>query len=418
MNQLRFACKSLALMLGWLLAGQVTWSQTIRLPLEQAVQQGITNNKTVQAAQYDVNAKQSLRKTSSDIGRFSAMGMVGQYNSYEKGDNNITITQSIPFPTVFAARASLNAAYAKSSELALAVTQNELAFRVKSTWYQLAYLHELNKWYTRTDSLWKAFSQASDLRQRTGETNLLEKVTSESRYLQAQTALRQNQADIEIYTMRLQTLLNSTERVDTDNTTLQPRPRVMSDTVVEMNNPQLNLVRQQVDVASKERALEKNTLAPELTVGYFNQTLMGTQRAAGTTELATKSDRFQGFQVGVSFPLWFKPQIARIRAAEYNRLSAQSRYEQETRNYSGELSALNQEVDKLYTSLTYYQNSALPRAELILKQSNLALRSGEISFLELIQSLNTAAELQVGYLETLNNYNQAVVNLEFLLGQR
>ncbi len=122
--------------------------------------------------------------------------------------------------------------------------------------------------------------------------------------------------------------------------------------------------------------------------------------------------------VGLSFPLWFKPHIARIRAAEYSRLSAQSRYEQEARNYTGELAALNQEVDKHYTSLAYYQSSALPRAELILKQSNLALRSGEVGYIELIQAFNTAAELQVGYLETLNNYNQAMINLEFLLGQR
>jgi len=413
-----FQYKRVLIAVGCLFAWQLAWPQATRLSLEQAVQQGLANNKTVQAAQYDVSAKQSLRKTSGDIGRFSATAMMGQYNSYEKRDNNITLTQSIPFPTVFAARASLNAAYAKSSELALAVTQNEMAFRIRSTWYYLAYLHELNRWYTRTDSLWKAFSQAADLRQRTGESNLLEKVTAESRYLQAQTALRQNQADIGIYKQRLRTLLNSTEELDVDNAKLAPRPRMASDTAVTMTTPQLSLYRQHIEVASKERSLEKNMLAPELTIGYFNQTLIGTPRADGTTELATKSDRYQGFMVGLSFPLWFKPHMARIRAAEYNRLSAQSRYEQETANFRGELAALNQEVDKLYTSLTYYQSSALPRAELILKQSNLALRSGEVGYIELIQAFNTAAELQIGYLETLNNYNQAVINLEFLLGQR
>ncbi len=275
----RFQYKMVLLAVVCLFAWQQAWPQATRLSLEQAVQQGLANNKTVQSAQYNVSAKQSLRKTSGDIGRFSATAMIGQYNSYEKRDNNITLTQSIPFPTVFAARASLNAAYAKSSELALAVTQNEMAFRVRSTWYHLAYLHELNTWYTRTDSLWKAFSQAADLRQRAGETNLLEKVTAESRYLQAQTALRQNQADIEIYKKRLQTLLNSTEELDIDNAKLAPRPRVVTDTAMVMANPQLSLYRQHIEVASKERSLEKNMLAPELTFGYFNQTLIGTPRA-------------------------------------------------------------------------------------------------------------------------------------------
>jgi heavy metal efflux system protein len=401
-----------------LLVNPLAWSQITRLSLEQAVQQGLANNRTVQSAQYDVEAKQSLRKTSGDIGRFSAVGMFGQYNSYEKADNNITLNQTIPFPTVFAARAALGDAHIKSSELTLAATQNEIAFQVKSTWYHLAYLHELNKWYIRTDSLWKAFSKAADLRQRTGETNLLEKVTAESRYLQAQTTLRQNQGDIEIYKKRLQTVLHSAAVVDVESINLTARSRPAADTVAVVENPRIGWYQQQVTVAAKERAVEKSGLAPELIVGYFNQTLIGTPRAEGTTALASKSDRYQGFEVGVSFPLWFKPQVARIRAAEYNRLTAQTRYEQEMYNYSGELSAFNQEVDKLYTSLTYYENSALPRAELILKQANLALRGGEIGYLELIQALNTAAELQVGYLETLNNYNQAVINLELLLGQR
>jgi heavy metal efflux system protein len=60
----------------------------------------------------------------------------------------------------------------------------------------------------------------------------------------------------------------------------------------------------------------------------------------------------------------------------------------------------------------------VPRAELILKQANLGLRGGEIGYVEFIQALNTAAELQVGYLEAINNYNQAVINLEYLIGQR
>ncbi|MBT1684966.1 TolC family protein [Dawidia soli] len=394
------------------------WSQTTTLTLEQAVQQGLASNKTVQSAQYDVEAKQSLRKTAGDIGRFTAVGMIGQYNSYEKADNNITVSQTIPFPTVFAARAALGDANIKSSELTLAATQNEIAYQVKSTWYHLAYLHALNTWYTRTDSLWKAFAQAAALRQRTGETNLLEKVTAESRYLQAQTQLHQNQRDIDIYKQRLQTVLHSAAGVDVESIKLTARPRPAADTAAGPENPRIGWYRQQVAVASKERAVEKSGLAPELILGYFNQTLIGTPRAEGTTALATKSDRYQGFEVGVSFPLWFKPQVARVRAAEYTRLTAQTRYEQELRNYSGEVSVLNQEVDKLYTSLTYYESSALPRAELILKQANLALRGGEIGYLELIQAVSTAAELQVGYLETLNNYNQAVVRLELLLGQR
>ncbi len=403
---------------GLILSWNIHYAQSVKVPLDQAVEQSLQNNRSVQSARYDVQSQQSLRRTASDIGKLNVNGIFGQYNSYSKSDNNITLSQSIPFPTVFGARSALGNANVKSSELMLAATENELAFQVKSTWYQLAYLHELNKWYTRQDSLFGKFAEAAAIRQRTGETNLLEKVTAESRYLQSQTLLRQNEADIVIYRKRLQTLLHSATEVDAGLTELVPRSLPIPDTVAVLNNPQLEWYRQQITVAEKTKSVEKNLLAPDLTIGYFNQTLIGTPTAENSASLATKSDRFQGFQAGISIPLWFRPQTSRIKAAEYSRLSSQSRYQQEQRNYKGELTALSEEVKKLGNSLTYYTSSALPQAELILKQSNLAFRGGEIGYVEYIQALNTAADLRVGHIETLNNYNQAVINLEYLLGQR
>ena len=401
-----------------LLIPTYTIAQTQPVTLEQAVQQSLQNNKSIHSSRYDVEAQKSLKRTSGTIDKLSVTGMFGQYNSYVKSDNNITIAQSIPFPTVFGARAALGNANIKSSEYALAANENELAFQVKATWYQLAYLHEYNKWYERQDSLFGEFVRAADVRQRTGETSLLEKVTAESRYQQVKTQLRQNEADIAIYAKKLKRLMNAASEVDVEITLLDPRPLPVPDSSSVLINPQLEWYRQQISIAEREKSVEKNLMAPDLTLGYFNQTLIGTPTGENSAEVATKSDRFQGFQVGISVPLWFKPQSAKVRAAEYNRLSSQARYDQERRNYMGELSVLSQEVEKLSTSLRYYTENALPQAELILKQAHLAFRGGEIGYVEFIQALNTAGDLRAGYLETLNNYNQAVINLEYLLGQR
>lgn len=390
-------------------------AQTTTITLEQAVQQSLQQNQYVQAARYDVEARQTLKRTASDIGKLSLTGMVGQYNSYVRSDNNITVSQSIPFPTVFGARASLGQAHVKGSELKLAATEDELVFQVKSTWYHLAYLHALHTWYIRQDSLYKKLADASNVRQRTGEANLLEKATAESRYGQSQSALRQNDADLAVYRERLQMLLNSSALVDVPLAALAPRPTPLADTATVRNNPQLQWYRQQVAIAERERVVERNQLAPDLLVGYFNQTLIGTPAGENTMALTTKSDRFQGFMVGISVPLWYRPQAARAKAAEYTRLAAESRYTQEQRNYTGELTALSQEVTKLRDALDYYISGALPHAELILKQANLAFRSGDIGYVELVQSLQTAADVQHGYLGTLNQYNQAVVKLEYLL---
>src|SRR5690242_9192847 len=74
---------------------------------EQAVAFALKNSAVVHAAQYEVEAARQLRKTSVDLPKTEVAAMFGQYNSYSKDDNNITISQTIPF-TAFGSQASLN----------------------------------------------------------------------------------------------------------------------------------------------------------------------------------------------------------------------------------------------------------------------------------------------------------------------
>src|SRR5687768_4058770 len=76
---------------------------TVAVTVEEAIAIGLRDNQSVQAARYTVDASRSMKRTSSDIGKLSVQGLFGQYNSYAKEDNNFTVTQTIPFPTLLAA---------------------------------------------------------------------------------------------------------------------------------------------------------------------------------------------------------------------------------------------------------------------------------------------------------------------------
>ncbi|MBL0745080.1 CusA/CzcA family heavy metal efflux RND transporter [Chryseolinea lacunae] len=408
---------TIMLLLALVLPGVATAQNTSALPVEQAVAMALQNNLSVKAATYDVEASKSLKRTAGDVSKTVVLGTFGQYNSIAKEDNNITVSQSIPFPTVFGARGALGKAHVERSELVLASTENELAYQVKSTWYHLAYLKQLNRWLTQQDSTFSAFATAAAARQRVGETNLLEKTTAEARAQQFHTTLRQNEADIRIYRTRLQTLLYTDQPVDVLSGELTPRSLATADSLSVAGNVALKLYRQDLVVAQKETSLEKNHLLPDITFGYFNQTLIGTPLNTANNELATRSNRFQGFQLGLSIPLWFHPQASKIKAAAFKEQSAQNHYEQARRNTESEYATLVAEWKKHQESLAYYQQSALPQADLILNQSARAYRSGDIGYVEYLQGLNTATALRMGYLETLNLYNQAVLRIEFIQGQ-
>lgn len=396
------------------------WAQQSlqQLQLSEALSIALRNNSSIKASEFDIETNRSLKRTASDIGKTSFSGTFGQYNSYVKSDNNITISQSIPFPTIFNANAKLGAARVRSSELMLGATQNELAFQVKSSFYQLAYLQTLDKWLLHLDSIYVAFQRAATLRYQYEETNLIEKTTAETQAMQIRTQLRQNDADIRIFQTRLQTLLNADEQLDIAFDSLTAREISLPDTSALASNPLLNWFRQQILVAERQKTVEKNRLLPDLSASFFSQTLIDTQLEANSPQLATASNRFQGFGIGIAIPLWIKPQAARVKAAQSELAATESMYAFQEKNFQGRLNELIQDYLKYSESLRYYLEASLPNAELLLNQSQRAYEGGEIGYVEYLQSLRTATEVRTGYLATLNNYNQAVISIEYIIGQQ
>ena len=82
--------------------------------------------------------------------------------------------------------------------------------------------------------------------------------------------------------------------------------------------------------------------------------------------------------------------------------------------YSRKLQLLN-EVSKYEEALQYYEMEGKSLSEEILKTANISFKNGEIDFFQYIQSLENAYEIELQYLENLNNYNQAVIALNYLI---
>lgn len=384
------------------------------LSVEEAVTQALVQNKSIHAANLEVDYYKQSRRTSSDIGKTTAMLMKGQYNAYAT-DNNITITQSIPFPTVFTSQRSLGNALIEGGQLRKAVSENELAYQVKQVYYHLMFLKEREKLLVSQDSIYETLVHATDLRYKTGESRLLEKTTAETQRNEARNALAVTKADIRIYEKLLGTLTASEQTVTISNSTIPKRQLNISfDTTSLSGNPQLKYLQQQVEIAENERKVNGAKVLPDITVGYFNQTLIGTVNNAG--ERATLSNRFDGFMIGLSIPLWIGPHVARVKAARINEEKSQKIFEYNQSLVEGQWERAVQEYIKNRGSLDYYETSALANSNLLLRQSDAAFKGGEIDYTEYWLSVRNAIQIKDNYLSNLNNFNQSVINLEFLAG--
>lgn len=393
-------------------------AQTQNLTLEQTIRKALDNNANIKSAGKNIDYQQQLKRTATDIGKTNINLMRGQYNSINT-DNNITITQNIPFPTVFSSQYALGSARERGAELNLAATKNELIRAVKQAYYQLNYLQAFQQLLQQQDSIYSGFLKAANLRYKVGETNLLEKATAETQAMESKNQLLQNGANIQIYITELQTLLNTNEQIDITEKQLKKRDfEIPTDEVSLNKNPFLKFLQQQIEIARKAKNAEVSRTLPDFTLGYFNQSLIGYHRldAAGTEVYYDANQRFTGFQFGVSIPLWFYPDAARIKAAALNKEIAETNLAYAETNLQGQYKQAIHEYFKSKNSLEYYEKNALPNADLIITQSQKAFRAGEIGYVEYLHGIRNAISVKSNYLQVLNQYNQAVIQLEYLAG--
>jgi cobalt-zinc-cadmium resistance protein CzcA len=82
-----------------------------------------------------------------------------------------------------------------------------------------------------------------------------------------------------------------------------------------------------------------------------------------------------------------------------------------------ELARQQQAVQMYAKNLEYYRDSGLPQAEFIIDNARKSFENGAIDYVEYFQGLDQALKVKFNHLIALNEYNQSVIGLEYLIGQ-
>lgn len=398
-----------------LLFGQTALAQPSlpAITLDEAIATALKHNPTLQSGRTEIDFQRAVQRTSSDIGKTSVSLMLGQFNSSAQ-DNNLTISQTIPFPTVFLSQSAFGDARTRSAELRLAASYNELAYQVKSAFYQYAVLLERERLLREQDSIVAAFARAASKRTTAGETSLLEASTAALQSSETALALAQTRSDIVSAQNQLQNLLASATPIGI----VSPKPlkramQIPSDTAVFARNPLYAFVKQQLAVAASAQSLEAARVLPDISIGYFSQTFIGVQEGS---RIYGANDRFTGVQIGIAVPLWIVPQLAKIEAAALATDIARTNAEAYRLQLSGLVAGAVQQFLKFRTSLEYYEQNALPQAALVQATAQKLYERGDAGYWEYSQSLARVLAVKTNYMDALAQYNQSVLTLEFLAG--
>jgi cobalt-zinc-cadmium resistance protein CzcA len=216
----------------------------------------------------------------------------------------------------------------------------------------------------------------------------------------------------------LKILLNTEFLPVPEDTTLRKIPfLIISDSATLIQNPSLGYIRQQVEVSQIEKKLQRSQMMPDISLGYFSQTIIGTQDVNGAPRSFGSDYRFSGIQAGVTVPLWFPSYTSRTKAAKINEEIARTDAEYYNKSAAGNYQTLLDEYDKFSASVDYYEKQAVPEAELIIEQANMSYKAGALDYLEYVLTINRALIIRQNYIDALNNCNQIVISLEYITGK-
>jgi cobalt-zinc-cadmium resistance protein CzcA len=391
---------------------------TKSISVDDAITTALKNNLELQSQQLNVQSSTILKKSVFELPKTNVNFQFGQYNSINQ-DKAFQVSQSIPFPTYYSAKSSLYKAELQGSQLQQQATVNEIKAQVQYWFYQLQYLQTTKKQLQDLDSLYNDFVNAAALRYKTGETNLLEKTTAETKRGQLSQLLKQNETDFSTAYNSLKTLMNTSEDFTiTVNENWQPLVLSSSfDTTLIANNPSLKVLYQQSVIAEQNKKLETASTLPDFNVGYFNQSLIGVQNINGADVNFDGSKRFQGFNVGISIPITFFSNTSKIKSLDYKQQALQKEADNGKLILQNQLQNAFQQYNQNLSQYNYYKSTALPNAEIIISTAKVGFKSGDIGYIEYLQALQTATDVQLNYLQSINLINQSIVNINFLINK-
>ncbi|MEN7550286.1 CusA/CzcA family heavy metal efflux RND transporter [Rapidithrix thailandica] len=372
-----------------------------KLTLEEALEMAISNNPTVKNAQLQVDAAKVERQTSLDIGNTVVEYQRGQINSEISSDYNFTIAQEFGSPINYFAKKGYLRQQETLRKAEKNLTENAVRREVTSIYYKWNALEQKYALLNDYLQLYEDFVEVSKLRFETGESNLLSKVVAETKKQQLEVNLQELKVELNTMRKRLQSLLFAEEKV----IPVSPGKAKYNPNDLAIEGIESSSLAQyyaaKSSLAAKQLNMEKAKWSPRFSVGYFNQKMNGVKG-------------FTGWQAGIALPLWFLPQKARVQSGKLQREVAENESVYARFRLKKDWQIRQTQVQTLEEKLSYYTESALPQAALIIQKSKELYENGEIAYYEYVQNLSEAMQLQSSYWDTLNAYNQLMIEWAFM----
>ena len=374
------------------------------MTIDEAIAMAKQNYPSLKESQAFIERERAMKGTSFDLGSTSLYTgredqgvQQGALRTYGVQQGNIDLLSGFSKSKYYKERTQLG-------EKFYALSEQQLVRNVMQAYDLINYNKAQLRFAEQLDSVYANFRMAAESRYDTGETGKLEFIAASSEYQQIQVLRQQAYDDIEIAKRALKQYLGIDQEIETVGGTYEPLNymNVLDSTSID-NNPLLQYSMQNAEVSKANVGVEKSQFLPKFNLTYGRQ-------------IVDDVSGFNTYQAGISIPLWFFPQKARVKAAKADAMVAENQYLEQKAITESRVSQLLKSLEKTQKTLNYYQEGALVLAEEQITTAELASKEGEIDYVNYITILNSAIRIKQNHLQFINQYNQQAIELQYQLG--
>jgi cobalt-zinc-cadmium resistance protein CzcA len=371
--------------------------------LETAIEMAISNHPDIKATELEVENNQSLQNLKYNLGNtdisYQGDGLFDR--DFGQQVNQIGIVQNIPHPGVTKAQNKLQDAYTAKSTLNKQISENELKWKVKQLYFDIQYKKEMRSVYTDLIETYTEYVNKAEVRVKAGAANPIEGLSLKSKLNEYNLLLNQIAIEIENVESQLQTLLNSSESVTTEES-LEPTP--FSPLQDQESNLLLIQSKQDIEIEAAKIETMQADLKPNFTAGYAAQRFY-------------EGGWLSAVELGVSFPFFNKHAKKRIDAQKVQLDIGNYKYESQVLALEQERLEIKSRIDLYKNGMDFYADQVSTLNPEMLRISNLNYQAGQLSYLELLNTLELLSNNNKNYLDQVRAYNQAVADYQYLNNQ-
>jgi cobalt-zinc-cadmium resistance protein CzcA len=376
-------------------------AQSHEISLDEAINVALQHNKKISVYQLKAEEQKALVPAAVDLEK--------TYFTYGMDQNNLAendfplhvwgMQQSFSFPTLYSQEVKARKIEYAIAESELQVQREQIVKEVSMSYIELQVLNEKSRIFSGIDSLYTHILKGATLRNKQGDISNLDLLNITARQQQTRQQLNEIRYNIENASATLKTLMGYDSSFTVSAEIIVP---VHADRNID-SIPFVSQLRNQEALNTASIRIEQHKLLPDLSINYF----VG-------TNFYENSKFYQGFETGISVPLFFGSQKAKIKASKIalDATRQSSVYEIEFLQ-TKQKELLNSHL-KYKDLIDYYNESGSKLYDEIIRTSRLSFENGEIDYFRFAASTETALQIKLDYLDNLLNYTLVTLELNYL----